>query len=160
MATPASFRWIPSNSRVIVLDGFGVVPRGTIVRAPQPLTWPIKDPGDVLDYVLDLSQALAGNEGDSISTIDVSIAPQNPGDLALQSSSADGDIAILWLAEGLPGTNYAVTVNIGTNNGRVLARTIYLPVLALAGAAPFPGALVDQSGAALTDENEAPLTTS
>ena len=160
MATPATYRWTPSNSRVIVLDGFGVVPRGTIVVPPQPLIWPIKDPSDVLDYVLDLSQALAGNEGDSISTLDVQIAPQNPGDLALQSSSADGDLAILWLSQGLAGTNYAVTMTIGTNNGRVLSRTIILPVLALAATAQVPGALVDQTGAALTDENEAPITTS
>ncbi len=160
MATQAGYRWLPSNSRVIVLDGFGAVPRGTIIVQPQPLIWPIKDPGDVLDYVLDLSQALAGNEGDSIATIDVQIAPQNPGDLALQSSSAVGDLAILWLAQGVPGTNYGVTVTVGTNNGRVLARTVILPVLALA-ASPQPlGALVDETGAALTDGNGAPLTTS
>ena len=146
MATPAGYRWLPSNSRVIVLDGFGAVPRGTIVVAPQPLVWPIKDPGDVLDYVLDLSQALAGNEGDSIATLDVQIAPQNPGDLALQSSSAVGDVAILWLTQGVPGTNYAVTVTVGTNNGRVLARTIVLPVLALAASPQLPGALSHAQG--------------
>jgi len=126
----------------------------------QTLTWPVKDPNDVLDYVVDLSQALAGDEGDAVSTLDVQIAPANPGDLVLQASSADGDLAILWLAQGVAGTIYAVTVVVGTNSGRVIARTINLPVMALASSPILPAPLTDQTGTPLVDQNGNPLTTS
>lgn len=158
MATPATYRWLPSNARVVVLDGFGLVPRGTLAAPMVQLSWPVKDPADVLDYVLDLSEALSGNEGDSVATLDVQIVPQNPGDLVLQSSSADGDLAIVWLASGTPGTTYAVTITAGTNSGRVIARTVMLPVMALAMPALPPQALLDQTGAPLTDQNGDPIT--
>ena len=38
-----------------------------------------KGPSDTLDYVLDISEAIAGNEGDAIATLDVLISPSNPG---------------------------------------------------------------------------------
>jgi hypothetical protein len=159
MGTPASFSWQPTTNRVVVVAGFGPYPRGTYQTAPPPLVWPVKDPGDVLDYVVDLSEALAGNDGDSVATLDVSIAPDNPGDLTLHSSSADGDLAILWLAGGISGTTYAVTVLVGTNSGRVFSRTVMLPVASLT-AMPTTNDITDQTGAPLTDQTGAPLTTS
>jgi hypothetical protein len=160
MPTPASISWVPCTARVIVLDGFGAIPRGTLQIAPLPLAWPIKDPGDVLDYVLDLSEALAGNEGDSIATLDVEISPNNPGDLTLNSSSAEGTLAILWLAQGFPGTTYAVTVTVGTQSGRTINRTLALPVLSLASESVPPQAITDQYGDPITDQNDNPITTS
>jgi hypothetical protein len=160
MATQATYSWIPSTARVVLIEGFGMVPRGT-PACPQPpqLCWPPKDPSDTLDYIVDISEAIAGNEGDAIMTLDVVIAPDNPGDLTLQSSSADGDIAILWLTAGVAGIIYEVTVTIGTNSGRVIGRTINLPVVTLA-TAPVPGsALTDQTGAPITDQTGAPILT-
>ena len=121
----------------------------------------MKDPGDTLDYILDLSDALAGNDGDAIATLDISINPDGTGDLSLQSSSADGDQAILWLTSGVAGTTYAVTVVVGTNSGRIFSRTVSLPVEALA-TPPVAGSsiITDQSGAPITDQTGAPLTTS
>ncbi len=160
MGTPASFTWVPSTARVVVLDGFGAIPRGSLQLPQLPLSWPSKDPGDTLDYIIDISEAVSGNEGDSIATLDVQVMPSNPGDLILQSSSADGLQAILWLAQGAPGTVYAVNVTIGTNSGRVIARTIDLPVVALASSAVPPNAITDQTGAPLEDQGLAPITTS
>jgi hypothetical protein len=160
MGTPANITWIPSTARVILLDGFGMIPRGTLQVAPQPLTWPVKDPGDLLDYVLDVSEALAGNEGDSIATLDVQISPSNPGDLALNSSSAEGTQAILWMSQGFAGTTYAVTITVGTQSGRTLARTVSLPVMALATQTVPATAVTTQTGAPITDQNDNPLTTS
>ena len=160
MATQAAYTWIPSTARVILLEGFGTVPRGTLqVPCPSP-AWPAKDPSDTLDYVVDISEAVAGNEGDAIATLDVSILPNNAGDLTLHSSSADGDQAILWLTGGLAGTIYAVNVLIGTNSGRVLNRTINLPVLQLAVPPQLSNAITDQTGAPITDQSDAPITTS
>ena len=94
----------PSSARCVVLDDFIPVPRGTVATAPAALSWPAKDPDDVLDYELDVSPALAGNEQDTISTIDVTIEPSASGDLSLASSIADGKVAVLWLAGGQVGT--------------------------------------------------------
>ncbi len=160
MGTPAQFVWQPSTSRVVVPDGFGPFPRGTWQTVPAPLTWPVKDPGDTLDYVVDLSRVLAGDVGDGVATLDVAISPANSGDLSLASSRADGDLAILWLTAGLAGTTYAVTVVVGTQGGRTLSRTIGLTVLTLATPAPFGNDLTDQTGAPMTDQIGDPLTVS
>ncbi len=160
MGTPAAYTWMPSTARLIVLDGFGILPRGILPTVQQPLTWPPKDPTDTLDYVLDISEAIAGNDGDVIATLDVSISPNNPGDLSLQSSSADGDLAIMWFSQGFAGTNYAVTVTIGTNSGRIIGRTVTLPVTLLAVPPAPSNAITDQSGAPITDQANQPITTS
>jgi hypothetical protein len=159
MPTPANYTWLPTTARVVVVEGFGPYPRGVLQTPPPPLLWPVKDPGDALDYVVDLSDALAGNQGDSIATLDVSIFPANTGDLSVVSSSADGDQAILWLAGGIAGTNYAVTVVVGTNSGRIFSRTISLPVAALAMPSVPSTVITDQNGAAITDQTGTPLTT-
>ena len=83
MATSASHIWRPSASRVLLLDGFVPGPRGFATYPATPLRWPAKDPGDVLDYQFDIAPALAGNDGDAISTIDVLITPSSEGDLVL-----------------------------------------------------------------------------
>lgn len=160
MPTPAMYTWQPSTSRVVVVEGFGPYPRGVLQMQPPSLVWPVKDPADLLDYVFDLTDALAGNEGDAIATIDVSIYPNNAGDLILHSSSADGDQAILWLAAGIAGTTYAVTVVVGTNSGRVFSRTVSLPVESLSTPAVAASDITDQTGAPLTDQTGAALTTS
>ena len=160
MATPATYSWIPSTARVILIDGFGMIPRGTLQVPQPPPAWPAKDPGDTLDYVLDISEAIAGNEGDSIATLDVVISPDNSGDLTVQSASADGDQAILWLTAGYAGTTYAVTITIGTNSGRVIGRTINLPVIYLAAPAVGSSAITTQTGAPITDQDDDPITTS
>src|ERR1700758_2072710 len=99
MSTTVSHVWKPSNARLVLMGSFVPVPRGSAVTAPSPLNWPTKDPGDVLDYILDIGPAIVGNDGDGIATVDVSIAPSNPGDIALQSSTTDGSKIILWLAQ-------------------------------------------------------------
>lgn len=159
MPTPAKYIWRPSLARSVALDGFGPVPRGT-PPCMAPLAWPAKDPNDVLDYVLDLSPALIGNDDDTITDIDVEIDPGEPGDLALQSAYADGERAVLWLALGQPGTTYTVTLTLVTSSGRTLARSISLPVMSLATPAVPTSALTDQNGNALTDQNGNPLSIS
>jgi hypothetical protein len=160
MGTPAQFIFQPSTARVVVVDGFGPFPRGTWQAVPTALSWPVKDPGDTLDYVVDLSAALAGDIGDGIATLDVAIAPANPGDLVLAQSKADGDQAILWLYAGRSGTTYAVTVVIGTQSGRTIARTIGLAVMSLSTPTPFGTDITDQNGVPLTDQTGTPLIAS
>jgi len=157
MSTPANHAWKPSNARVVVIDSFVPVPRGTTAVAPALLNWPAKDPGDVLDYALDIAPAIVGNDGDGIATLDVAISPSNPGDLTVQSSTTDGTRAILWLEEGQAGTVYTVTFSISTNSGRWIQRSILLPVLSLA-VPPVPvDALITQTGTPLVDQNGNPV---
>ena len=160
MSTPAAHVWKPSNARTVVLDAFIPVPRGSTAVAPPPLNWPTKDPSDVLDYQFDITRAVVGNDGDAIATLDVTVEPNNPGDLTMNSATADGTVAVLWLAGGQPGTVYTVTLVITTVNGRTIQRSILLPVLCLSVSAVPPTSLITDSGVVLTDQNGNPILTS
>ena len=160
MATPAHHIVLPSRVRTIVLDGPLPRPRGMpLLKSGQPSlpTWPAKDPTDVLDYAFDIAPMLSGNPGDSIATLDVAIAPSNPGDLSLASAAVDGLRCVLWLQGGQSGTAYTVTLKIGTQNGRVVARSVMLPVIALANSATPPDALLTSSGTPLLDSLGEPI---
>ncbi len=159
MPTPATHVSKPSTARIVVLDSFIPVPRGTAAVAPPPLSWPTKDPGDILDYGFDISPALIGNPGDSIATLDMAISPSNPGDLTLNSASADGSVVILWLSSGQSGTVYVITFVIGTTSGRTLQRSILLPVLFLSTVPIPPTAIETNSGLVITDQNGNPVLT-
>jgi hypothetical protein len=159
MTTPATHIWKPSSARTVLLDAFVPVARGSTAVAPSPLNWATKDPNDVLDYQLDISPAVVGNKGDSIATIDVTITPNNPGDLTLNSVSADGLSAVLWLSGGQVGTVYTITLLIGTTNGRSLQRSILLPVLLLSVPPVPPTAIQVTAGVVLTDQNGNPVLT-
>jgi hypothetical protein len=160
MPTPASHVWKPSNARTVTLDSFIPVARGSIASAPPPLNWPTKDPADILDYQFDISPAFVGNDGDSIQTLDTTVSPANPGDLTLDSASADGPIAVFWFSGGQAGTVYTVTVVIGTTNGRTVQRSILLPVLSLSTPAVPVTALETSAGLVLTDQNGNPILAS
>jgi hypothetical protein len=157
MPTVASHLWKPSTARRVVLDEFIPVPRGTLPNAPLPLVWPAKDPSDVLDFEFDIGPAVAGNEGDGISTIDVVIVPSNPGDLVMNSATADGTRAVFWFAAGQSGTTYAVQITLGTAGGRTFGRVVLLPVQSLATATPPLDALTDDNNAIITDQNGNPI---
>jgi hypothetical protein len=159
MGTPANHLWRPSTARYVRVDGFVPTPRGPQIPPPVPLAWPAKDPGDTLDYVFDITPALAANPGDMISTLDVTISPDNAGDLVLASSSVDGARAVLWLTGGIAQTSYAVTVTISTSGGRSLVRSVHLLVAPLAVVVAPVNALTTPSGTALTGPTGTPLTT-
>lgn len=157
MATPVQFLIRPSLARLVCLEGLG--PRVRAVGAGySDLCWPVKDPSDVLDYVLDASPALLGVEGDGIVTLDVQIAPQEAGGLVLNSTSVDGDRAVLWISGGIAGHVYSVTLGLGTTNGRYLLRSVTLPVDSLAQTLPtISQCLIDGGGTPLIDQNGSPI---
>lgn len=158
MPTTASHVWKPSSARTVTLDAFVPVPRGTTPSAPAPPSWPIKDPADFLDYQFDIAPALIGNDGDAIATLDIAISPANPGDLALTATAADGGRAVLWLSAGQPGITYSVTLTIGTQAGRTIARSVLLPVAALATQVMAVDGITTNVGTSLTDQNGSPIT--
>ena len=160
MPTPATHVWRPSAARTITLDAFVPVPRGALAQPPAPPSWPLKDPNDLLDYQFDIAPALIGNDGDAIATLDIAIDPSNTGDLTLVSDTADGSRAVLWLSAGQSGTTYGVTLTIGTQAGRTIARTVLLPVMALATPAGTSTALLSENAASVTDQNGNPIQVS
>jgi hypothetical protein len=160
MSTTLSHVWKPSNARLVTIDSFIPVPRGSFLAAPPPLNWPAKDPGDILDYILDIGPAIVGNDGDGIATATVSFAPSNPGDIGVQSTTADGSRIILWLSGGQAGTVYTVTFVITTVNGRSLQRSVLLPVLSLSVPVVPANAIVTTAGVVLTDQNGNPVLSS
>ena len=157
MPTTATHIWKPSTARTIVLDSFIPVPRAATAAAPPPLSWPVKDPTDVLDYRFDIAPALVGNDGDAISTIDVAIDPPGSDGLILDSIKADGSIAVLWLSAGQAGIIYTVRMMITTLNGRTIGRGVLLPVLCLSVAPTSPDVLITDGGLIITDEDDNPI---
>lgn len=162
--TPVAQIWRPSAVRVLNLEAAVPTVRGT--PAQPPLVWPAKDPDDMLDYQLDLGAALfgggqpnacGGSGTDAIATLDVSIYPDEPGDLTLASSAADGTRCIVWLRDGQPGTTYIVTFRVSTHAGRVISRSVRLPVLALSNPRNIRSALLTDDGHTITDESGQPI---
>lgn len=157
MTTPVTYVWKPSSARLVAIDSFVPVPRGSVAAAPVPLNWPTKDPQDVLDYQLDIGPAVVGNPGDTIASLSVTVTPSNPGDLTVNSVAADGTLAVVWIAGGQAGTVYTVTFLITTATGRAIQRSILLPVLELS-VPPVPaGAIQISAGVVLTDQNGNPV---
>ena len=157
MSTTLSHVWKPSNARLVLLDSFIAVPRGSNATPAPPLNWPAKDPGDVLDYILDIGPAIVGNDGDGIAAVTVTVAPSSSGDLELQSTTADGSRIVLWLSGGQAGTVYTITFLITTINGRSLQRTVLLPVLSLSIPIAPTSAIMTSTGVVLTDQNGNPV---
>ena len=157
MATPAIHIKKPSDSRVVVLDAFVPVPRGSSFSAPPPLNWAAKDPRDALDYQIDISPVVIGDDGDTINTVDVSVVPSGAGDLAVVSSAVDGNRIIVWLSGGRPKVIYNVTVEMTTTNGRALQISILLPVIPLSSPEVPAGSIEISSGIILTDHNGNPV---
>jgi ribosomal protein S28E/S33 len=150
--------WRPSAARLVTLEGLLPLPRGVLPSDVPPLVWPAKDPGDVLDYALDASAALAGDSTDRIATVSVTLVPDvSSADLQLGNIVADGTVAVIWLSGGQAGTVYSVQVSITTLNGRIIGRTVLLPVQELAAIQPPTSTLTTETGAIISDQNGNPI---
>jgi hypothetical protein len=155
--TSSAHVYRPSTARLVVLDGFVPVPRGAVAAPPVMLSWPVKDPNDVLDYAVDVSAAVAGDDGDAIADVTVSSTPNASGDLVLNSVSMDGTQVITWCSAGISGTIYTVVLAITLASGRMVSRSIALPVYSLSGASPTSAVLVTDTGQELTDQAGNPI---
>jgi hypothetical protein len=157
MVTLVSHVWKPSKTRTITIDSFIPVPRGSAASVPTLLSWPAKDPGDTLDYQLDIEPALVGNEGDTIDSVDINVDPSQPGDLSLDNIAADGYKIVIWLSSGQAGVTYNVTVKAALASGRTIQRTILLPVVALSSPSVPANAILTTAQDPLTDQNGNPI---
>lgn len=155
--TTTTHIWRPSNARSIVLDGFLPVPRGTLPTTPSPLSWPAKDPADVLDYEFDVAAALIGSDGDTVASVAVTVSPAGTGALAVNSVAVDGTSALFWFAGGQAGTVYTVQVSVVTAGGRTISRALLLPVLSLTSVTAAVTSLTTDQGIIITDQNGNPI---
>jgi hypothetical protein len=147
----------PSTARLVVLDSFVPVPRGAVAAPPVMPSWPVKDPADVLDYAVDVSAAVAGDSGDAVINFSATTAPSSTGDIVVDSAAFDGTQAILWISAGNSGTIYTVTLLLTLASGRVVSRSIALPVYSLSGPSPTSAVLVTDTGQEMTDQNGNPI---
>ena len=157
MTTLVSHIWKPSKSRIVTIDGFIPVPRGTVATTPALLNWPSKDPADILDYQINIQPALTGNEGDCIESAEIDIHPNQPGDLSVDNVSADGSLVVIWISGGQSGTVYTVTIKTALASGRTLQRSILLPVVALSVPSIPANAIQTNLNDAITDQNGNPI---
>ena len=133
------------------------MPRGATATTPIPSSWPSKDPGDILDYQLDIGPALTGNEGDTIESVDIDVDPSQPGDLNVDNITADGYKIIIWMSGGQAGTTYNVTVLAAMASGRTIQRSILLPVVAMSSPSIPANSLETTTHDSLTDQDGNPI---
>jgi hypothetical protein len=127
---------------------------------PPVLSWPAKDPKDVLDYEFDVAPALVGNPEDGIADVNVTVSPANSGDLTVNNVAADGSTVVLWFSSGQPGTTYVVNLLVTMTSGRILQRSVMVPVVSLSNIAPPASAFVTDTGVLVTDQAGNPILSS
>jgi hypothetical protein len=86
------------------------------------LTWPFKDPDEVLDYTLNWADRL----GDDV--IDTSEWPDPPDGITIDSDEHDDTVTTLWLSGGEIGITYIFTNRVVTIGGRTLDQSVKLKV--------------------------------
>jgi hypothetical protein len=86
------------------------------------LTWPNKDPDEVLDYTLDWSERLGTD------TIASSSWPDPPDGITIDSDVFDAAGTLLWLSGGTDGESYLFVNRIVTAGGRTMDQSVKLKV--------------------------------
>ena len=87
------------------------------------LTWPYKDPDEVLDYQIDWSERLAS---DTIVTSTWMV----PSGITKNSDSNNGSVSTIWLSGGTLGASLELTNRIVTSGGRTMDQTVKLKIRA------------------------------
>jgi hypothetical protein len=87
------------------------------------LTWPNKDPDEVLDYQINWTSRL---DGDTISTSTWII----PDGIVGGDEDISGSTTILWLSGGTLGDRYTITNRITTAGGRTMDQSVKITIRA------------------------------
>jgi hypothetical protein len=108
----------PAQSRTITLP--------LVLTENQVLRFPDKDPGDTLDYSVDLTNVLA-ETGDTLSSF--TAAPVNAATspaLNITPEAIAGSVCTGMFSSGAIGTDYALQYIFNLASGVILNRTIWL----------------------------------
>lgn len=85
------------------------------------LTWPFKDPNEVLDYVVDWSERL---DSDTITSSQWLV----PAGITKDSDTITTTTTTIWLSGGTEATSYTFVNRIITAGGRTMDQSIKLKV--------------------------------
>lgn len=85
------------------------------------LTWPPKDPEEVLDYQVDWSPRLVTGE-----TLATSLFTVASGTITISSQSNTTTVTTVWLAAGTPNTVVQILNKVTTSGGRTYEQTVRL----------------------------------
>jgi hypothetical protein len=102
------------------------------------LVWPDKNPNEVLDYSVDLSDDLLPDE--QIASVVVQIRPSGVGELYVAGHStsvyAQDNQAIVWLSGGVPGRFHLIRILVETDQGRTYEYFVTLRINEVPGEPP------------------------
>ena len=101
------------------------LPYGSTATPNQILMWPAKDPGDTLDFTLDITGWLLD---DGASTVAAVTGTAQTGITATLESSSTSPVIVFRIAGGTAPTTYYLNIQVTLSSGEVLYRTIYVPV--------------------------------
>lgn len=87
------------------------------------LTWPTKDPNEVLDYQIDWTERLEVGETISLSTFSVEI-----GTVTIDSSSDEAGVTTVWLSGGADGELCVILNRILTSAARTYDQSVKLRI--------------------------------
>lgn len=149
MATPVARTLIVPTTPI---GGYGATPS-------LALQWPTAEPGDVLDYYLDVTAPLA-DLSDTILTASAAVAPSGAGEMTISSMSITGTVIGVWLAGGIAGRSYLIRVLATTTGGRTLEWIVRLKVDAFLAAYPLPAPPSLGFGASATCSAATPISIS
>ena len=90
------------------------------------MTLLLKDPGAMLDYSVDWGRDYL--DGDALAASDWSVAPVEPGGVAVVASQFDLLVATVEVSGGKAGTLYRLTNHVVTASGHEDRRSIMLRV--------------------------------
>lgn len=97
------------------------------------LSWPSKDPGDVLPYEIDWTARLAG---DLIATSLYTLT--DAAGVTIDSQSNTDDTATVWISGGTDGDTAIIVDTITTVGGLTLVETVLLPIISSADTPELP----------------------
>lgn len=87
------------------------------------LTWPAKDPNEVLDYQIDWTARLV--TGETITTSTVTVVD---GTVVVDSSSQSAGIVTVWLSGGAEGEACTLLNRVTTSAGRTYDQSVRIKV--------------------------------
>ena len=85
------------------------------------LTWPAKDPDEVLDYEIDWTARLAGDTINTSSWI-------MPSGITQDSVTVSPTKVKIWLSDGTEGEQYIIQNRIVTNGGRTMDQSVKIKI--------------------------------
>ena len=89
----------------------------------MPLSWPAKDPNEVLDFDLDWSERLGSD------TISASVwLLSGSGTVVMDSNTHTSTATKLWLSGGTVGETNVLTNRVTTAAGRVMDQSVKLKI--------------------------------